>query len=48
MRLAVLLMFGLVALAGELGLDLLLGGFVAGMIVRLALGATRCSSSSRS
>jgi Kef-type K+ transport system membrane component KefB len=36
-RLAVVLVFGLVALATELGLDLLLGGFVAGMITRLAL-----------
>jgi Kef-type K+ transport system membrane component KefB len=36
-RLAVVLVFGLVLLAGELGLDVLLGGFVAGMIVRLAL-----------
>jgi Kef-type K+ transport system membrane component KefB len=36
-RLAVLLIFGLVLLAGELGLDLLLGGFVAGMITRAAL-----------
>jgi Kef-type K+ transport system membrane component KefB len=36
-RLAVVLVFGLVALAAELGLDLLLGGFVAGMIVRVAL-----------
>jgi len=36
-RLAVLLVFGLAALAAELGLDLLLGGFVAGMITRLAL-----------
>jgi Kef-type K+ transport system membrane component KefB len=36
-RLAVVLVFGLVALAGELGLDLLLGGFVAGMITRVAL-----------
>ena len=36
-RLAVLLVFGLVALAGELGLDLLLGGFVAGLITRVAL-----------
>jgi Kef-type K+ transport system membrane component KefB len=36
-RIVVLLIFGLVALAGELGLDLLLGGFVAGMIARLAL-----------
>ncbi|MDQ4040312.1 MAG: cation:proton antiporter [Actinomycetota bacterium] len=38
-RLAVLLVFGLVALASELGLDLLLGGFVAGLIVRQALAA---------
>lgn len=36
-RLTVVLIFGLVALANELGLDLLLGGFVAGMITRLAL-----------
>jgi Kef-type K+ transport system membrane component KefB len=36
-RLSVVLVFGLVALAAELGLDLLLGGFVAGMITRLAL-----------
>jgi Kef-type K+ transport system membrane component KefB len=36
-RLAVLMVFALVALATELGLDLLLGGFVAGMIVRAAL-----------
>jgi Kef-type K+ transport system membrane component KefB len=36
-RLAVVLIFGLVALASELGLDLLLGGFVAGLITRLAL-----------
>jgi Kef-type K+ transport system membrane component KefB len=36
-RLAVLLIFGLVALAGELGLDLLLGGFMAGLITRVAL-----------
>ena len=36
-RLAVLLVFGLVTLASELGLDVLLGGFVAGMIVRAAL-----------
>jgi Kef-type K+ transport system membrane component KefB len=31
------LVFGLVALATQLGLDLLLGGFVAGLITRLAL-----------
>ena len=36
-RLAVVLVFGLVALATQLGLDLLLGGFVAGMITRQAL-----------
>src|SRR3954451_11238296 len=36
-RLAVVLVFALVALASELGLDLLLGGFVAGMITRLSL-----------
>src|SRR5262249_57397924 len=34
-RLTVVLVFGLVFLASKLGLDLLLGGFVAGMIVRL-------------
>lgn len=36
-RVTVVLVFGLVLLAGHLGLDILLGGFVAGMIVRLAL-----------
>lgn len=36
-RITVVLIFGLVLLAGQLGLDVLLGGFVAGMIVRLAL-----------
>jgi Kef-type K+ transport system membrane component KefB len=36
-RLAVVLVFGLAALASDLGLDLLLGGFVAGMITRQAL-----------
>ncbi|MGZ5387351.1 MAG: cation:proton antiporter [Solirubrobacterales bacterium] len=36
-RLALVLVFGLVALAAELGLDILLGGFVAGMITRQAL-----------
>ena len=36
-RLAVVLIFGLAALAADLGLDLLLGGFMAGMITRLAL-----------
>lgn len=36
-RVAVLMVFALVALATSLGLDLLLGGFVAGIILRLAL-----------
>jgi Kef-type K+ transport system membrane component KefB len=36
-RITVVLVFGLVLLAGQLGLDILLGGFVAGMIVRVAL-----------
>ncbi len=36
-RITVVLVFGLVLLADELGLDVLLGGFVAGMITRLAL-----------
>jgi len=36
-RITVVLIFGLVLLAGKLGLDVLIGGFVAGMIVRLAL-----------
>ena len=36
-RFAVVLVFGLVALASELGLDILLGGFVAGIVTRLAL-----------
>jgi Kef-type K+ transport system membrane component KefB len=36
-RVTVVLIFGLVLLAGQLGLDILLGGFVAGMITRLAL-----------
>ena len=36
-RLAVVLILGLVALAVSLGLDVLLGGFVAGMITRMAL-----------
>jgi Kef-type K+ transport system membrane component KefB len=36
-RITVVLVFGLVLLAGELGLDILLGGFVAGMITRVAL-----------
>ncbi len=36
-RVTVVLVFGLVLLANKLGLDILLGGFVAGMIVRLAL-----------
>jgi Kef-type K+ transport system membrane component KefB len=36
-RITVVLVFGLVLLAGKLGLDILLGGFVAGLITRLAL-----------
>jgi Kef-type K+ transport system membrane component KefB len=36
-RVTVLLVFGLVLLAGKLGLDILLGGFVAGLITRMAL-----------
>jgi Kef-type K+ transport system membrane component KefB len=36
-RITVVLVFGLVLLAGKRGLDVLIGGFVAGMIVRLAL-----------
>lgn len=37
-RMAVVLIFTLAALATDLGLDLLLGGFVAGIITRLAVG----------
>jgi Kef-type K+ transport system membrane component KefB len=36
-RVAVVIVFALAALADQLGLDLLLGGFVAGIILRLAL-----------
>ena len=36
-RIAVVMVFALGALADELGLDLLLGGFVAGVIARIAL-----------
>ncbi|MGH2991921.1 MAG: cation:proton antiporter [Solirubrobacterales bacterium] len=36
-RVLMVLMLGLVALASELGLDILLGGFVAGIVTRLAL-----------
>jgi Kef-type K+ transport system membrane component KefB len=36
-RVTVVLVFGLVLLAGQLGLDVLLGGFVAGLITRTAL-----------
>ncbi|HYC80771.1 MAG TPA: cation:proton antiporter [Solirubrobacterales bacterium] len=36
-RVTVVLVFGLVLLAGKLGLDVLLGGFVAGLITRTAL-----------
>jgi Kef-type K+ transport system membrane component KefB len=37
-RLTVLLLFGLVVIAADLGLDVILGAFAAGVIVRLALG----------
>ena len=40
-----MLVFGLVALAAELGLDVLLGGFVAGMIIRAALRGPRAARS---
>jgi Kef-type K+ transport system membrane component KefB len=43
-RITVLLVFGLVALASELGLDLLLGGFAAGMITRAALRGREVST----
>ena len=36
-RITVVLVFGLVLLASQLGLDVLLGGFVAGLITRMAL-----------
>ena len=36
-RLAALLVFGLAALAAQLGLDIVLGGFVAGMITRMSV-----------
>ena len=36
-RVTVVLVFGLVLLANQIGLDVLLGGFLAGMITRLAL-----------
>lgn len=36
-RMVILLIFGLVAIAFKLGLDVLLGGFVAGLITRLAV-----------
>jgi len=36
-RVTVVLVFGLVLLAGKIGLDVLLGGFVAGLITRMAL-----------
>ena len=48
-RIAVVLVFGLVALASQLGLDVLLGGFVAGMITRARAARPRAArSSSRS
>ena len=43
-RIATVLVFGLVLLASELGLDILLGGFVAGMIVRAALRGNELES----
>jgi Kef-type K+ transport system membrane component KefB len=43
-RIAVLLIVSLVALASELGLDLLLGGFAAGMITRAALRGQEVSA----
>jgi Kef-type K+ transport system membrane component KefB len=43
-RVAVLLTFGLVALAAELGLEVLIGGFVAGMITRAALRGREVTS----
>jgi len=43
-RIATVLVFGLVLLASELGLDILLGGFVAGMIVRAALRGNELAS----
>jgi Kef-type K+ transport system membrane component KefB len=43
-RLMVVLVFGLVALASELGLDVLLGGFVAGLITRAALQGREVSA----
>jgi Kef-type K+ transport system membrane component KefB len=43
-RIVTVLVFGLVLLAGDLGLDVLLGGFVAGMIVRAALRGREITS----
>jgi Kef-type K+ transport system membrane component KefB len=37
-RLAVLLVFGLVVIAGDLGMDVILGAFAAGMIMALVIG----------
>lgn len=37
-RLAVLLVFALVVIAGDLGMDVILGAFAAGMIMRLVIG----------
>lgn len=37
-RLTVLLVFGLVVIAGSLGMDVILGAFAAGMIMRLIIG----------
>jgi len=40
-RICILIMIGLVVLAREFGLDLILGGFAAGMVVRLASSGER-------
>ena len=43
-RLAVVLVFSLVTLASQLGLDLLIGGFVAGLITRVSLHGREISA----
>jgi Kef-type K+ transport system membrane component KefB len=42
-RLTVLLVFGLVVIAGSLGMDVILGAFAAGMIMRLIIGESEVS-----
>lgn len=42
-RLAVLLVFALVVIAGSLGMDVILGAFAAGMIMRVLIGETESS-----